>query len=133
MPFCVVLLKGKLRVLSYNLVYNWDNNARIRAFIYCLLVLLPKEPLMPAVFPTYRPPKHLSNLPLVAVLYVVLVVNLLSPNYPCNPDLCVSPRLCPRLVTLEDLIPLFVRPIDVLFSPFKSLLPILFGKRALLP
>jgi len=87
---------------------------------------------MPAIFPTYTPLKHLSNLLLVTVLYAILVINLF-PNYLCNPGLCISSRLCPRLVTLEDLILLFVRLINVFFSLGKPLLCVLFRKRAFSP
>jgi hypothetical protein len=44
----------------------------------------------------------------------------------------MSSRLCPSLITPKDLIPLFVRPIDVLLSPVESLLRILLRKRAFL-
>jgi hypothetical protein len=44
----------------------------------------------------------------------------------------MSSWLCPRLVTLKDLILLFVRLFNVLFSLFKSLLRVLLKKRALL-
>ena len=47
-----ILLKLKLRILPQDLVHEGDNNTGIRALINFLLVLLPKKPLMPAVFPT---------------------------------------------------------------------------------
>jgi hypothetical protein len=123
-PFCIVLLELKLRILLYDLVDEGDNNARVRALIYCLPVLLPKEPLMPAVFPTNTPLKLPSNLPLIPCLYIVLVVEFVWPDFACNIELCVSARLCPCLVTPKDLIPLLVRPINVFLCPLKPLLPI---------
>jgi hypothetical protein len=130
---CIVLLKLKLWILGEDLIYYRDNDSTVGSFIYCLPVFLPKESSMPAILPTYRPPKHPSNLPLIAVLYIILIIDFLLPNFACNPNPSISSRLCPRLITPKDLIPLLVCPINVLLCPIKSLLSILFRKRALLP
>jgi hypothetical protein len=53
MALGVVLLEEKFRKLTLDIVHNWDNNARVRTFIYCLLILFPKQALVPSIFPTY--------------------------------------------------------------------------------
>src|SRR5690242_13514533 len=83
---------------------------------------------MPPVFPTYRPPKHPSNLPLMPRNYTILIIHLLT-NSPRNPCTSMFPRLCPRLIAPEDLVPLLVRPIDVFFCKSESFLPILFRNK----
>jgi hypothetical protein len=87
---------------------------------------------MPTILSTYRPPKHPSNLPLVAVLYTILIIDFFLPNLAYNPNLSMSSRLCPRLITLKDLNLLFICSINVLLCPYKPLLPILLRKRGLL-
>jgi hypothetical protein len=82
MALGVVLLKEKFRKLTLDIVHNWDNNARVRTLIYCLPILLPKQALMPAIFPTYRPPKHPPDLSLVARVNAILIVYLFLPNFP---------------------------------------------------
>jgi hypothetical protein len=133
MALSVVLLKEKFRKLTLDIVHNWDNNTRVRTLIYCLLILLPKQALVPAIFPTYRPPKHPPDLSLVARVNVILVVYLFLPNFPCSPSPCMSPKLCPCFVTPKNLIPLLVRPVFMLFSPFKPLLPVFVRKGRLPP
>jgi len=132
MPFGVVLLKEELGILFLNVVDKWNNNSWIRAFIYSLPVFLLKEIFMPAIFPTYRPPKHRPDLPLITRSNVVLVVYLFSPNFPRYPDPPVPARLYPSLITPQNLIPLLVRPVLMLFGPFLPLLAILVRKGALL-
>jgi hypothetical protein len=132
MSLCVVLLKLKLWILCNNPIHHRDNNTRVRALIYCLPVLLLKQTSMPAILSTYQPLKHLSNLPLVAVLHTILIIDFFLPNFACNPNPCMSSRLCPRLVTPKDLIPLFICLINVFLGLIKSLFPILSRKRALL-
>jgi hypothetical protein len=88
---------------------------------------------MPAILPTYQPLKHPPDLPLVARLDAVLIIYLFLPNFPCSPSPYMSPRLCPCLVTLKNLIPLLVRPILILFSLIKPLSSILVRKGRLPP
>jgi len=102
MPRGIVLLKRKIRELSQDLVHNWDNNPRIRTLIYALLILLPKEPPMPLILPTYTPLKHLSNLLLVLGLYAILVIHLLLSNLASCLDPHIPSKLYPCLVALED-------------------------------
>jgi hypothetical protein len=88
MPLSVILLERKFRILTLNIVYNKDNNAQVRILIYSLLVFLLKETLMPAIFLTYRPLKHLSNLSLISRVNVILVIYLFFPNFPYSPSPC---------------------------------------------
>jgi hypothetical protein len=111
---CVVLLKLKLWILSKDLIYYGDNDSTVGSFIYCLLVLLPKEPSVLTILSTYRPLKHLSNLSLIAWLDIILIIYLRFSNFACNPYLCMSPRLCPCLITLKNLIPLLICLVNVL-------------------
>jgi hypothetical protein len=131
MSLCIVLLKLKLRILCKDFIYYGDNNSTIRAFIYCLLVLLPKEALMPAILPTYLTPKHLSNLLLIAVLYTILIIDFFLPNFACHPNPYMCPRLYPRLITPEDLIPLLIGPTNMFLCLFKPLSILLRDKRFL--
>jgi hypothetical protein len=133
MSLCVVLLKLKLWILYKDLVHYRDNNSSIRAFIYCLLILLPKQSSVPSILPTYRPPKHPSNLPLVVMLYTILIIDFFFPNFACYLGLCMFSRLCPRLITPKDLILLLIYPANMFSCLIKSLSSILFRKRTLLP
>jgi hypothetical protein len=83
---------------------------------------------MPAIFPTNRPPKHLSDLPLISYLYVIFKIELLFPDLIYNIKLYMSPRLCLSLVALKDLILLLVCLILILFCLFKPFPSILFRK-----
>jgi hypothetical protein len=87
---------------------------------------------MPAIFPTYRPLKHLPDLSLITRSNIVLVIYLFSPNFPRYPDLPVLAKLYPSLITPQNLILLLVRPVLVLFSLFLPLLAILVRKGVLL-
>jgi hypothetical protein len=131
-PLCIVLPKLKLWILCKDLIYYGDNNSTIRAFIYCLLVLPLKEASIPAILPTYLTPKHLSNLLLIAVLYTILIIDFFLPNFTCHLNLYIYPRLCPRLITPEDLIAPLIGLINVFLCLFKPLLSILLRNRSLL-
>jgi hypothetical protein len=114
MSLCVVLLKLKLWILSKDLIYYRDNDSIVGSFIYCLLVLLPKEPLVLTILSTYRPPKHLFNLSLIVWLDIILIIYLCFSNFVYNPYLYISPRLCPCLITLKNLIPLLIYLVNML-------------------
>ena len=133
MSLCIILLKLKLWILCQDLIHYRDNNPTIRAFIYRLLVLLLKEASMPAILSTYRSLKHPSNLPLVAVLYTILTIDFFLPNFAYYLNPCIYPRLCPRLITLEDLIALLISLINVFLCLFKPLLSILLRNGRFLP
>ena len=108
MAFSVILLELKLGIGLEYFIYNWDNYTRVRSLIYRLLILLPKQAFVPAIFTGYRAPKHLAYLPLMAVANTVLVVYLVGP--PSNPGFSVFTRLCPGFVTPKNTVPLLVRP-----------------------
>jgi hypothetical protein len=71
-PFSVVLLEREIWVFrEYLLDYRYNNTA-IRGGIYYLLVLLPKQPLMPAIFARNRPPEHPPYLSLVPLFEAIV-------------------------------------------------------------
>ena len=119
MPFGIVLLELQLWVLLQDLIHYRDNDSTIRPLIYglpvLLPVLLPKQALMLAILPTYRPPKHPSNLPLISWCHTIFMLLLFRPASDSKSSM--PPRLCPCFITPEDLIPLLICPVDMLLCP----------------
>ncbi len=84
-------------------------------WLNCAPVLLPKQA-RPLSKTTWDPsPKHPSNPPLYLRLYTIRVKSLSSS--PCYFNLPVFSRLYPSLVSPEDLEPLLLCPIQVIFCP----------------
>ena len=106
-----------------------DNNPCVRAFIYCLLILLPKESLMSSIFPTNRAPKYPPDLPLISILDAIRMVELLLPNLTRNPSSRMSPWVYPRFVAQKHRKPLLFGPKEMLPGPVKPILFVLLRER----
>jgi len=119
MAFCDCPVGIEAQDIAVRFRPQWDNNSWIRALIYCLPILLPKKPLMPAIFPTYLTPKTSIQSSFDSVMNTILVIYLFFPQFCMWSRSVYASQVVPHVSSLQRISSIAHPSINMLLWPIQ--------------